>query len=50
MAPVAVTPHQCRLRDLTYSAQIVVDIEYTRNKNIVKKSGVVIGRIPIMLR
>lgn len=25
------TPHDCRLRDLTYSAPITVDIEYTRH-------------------
>jgi len=24
------TPHDCRLRDMTYSAPITVDIEYTR--------------------
>lgn len=24
------TPHECRLRDMTYSAPITVDIEYTR--------------------
>ena len=27
----SVTPHECRLRDMTYSAQITVDIEYTRS-------------------
>ena len=26
------TPHDCRLRDLTYSAPITVDIEYTRGQ------------------
>jgi DNA-directed RNA polymerase III subunit RPC2 len=26
----SVTPHDCRLRDMTYSAPITVDIEYTR--------------------
>ncbi len=26
----SVTPQQCRLRDMTYYAQILVDIEYTR--------------------
>ena len=24
------TPHDCRLRDMTYSAPITVDVEYTR--------------------
>ena len=27
------TPHDCRLRDITYSAPITVDIEYTRGRN-----------------
>ena len=26
------TPHECRLRDITYSALITVDIEYTRGQ------------------
>jgi len=30
MAPVPITPHACRLRDVTYSAPITVDIEYTK--------------------
>jgi DNA-directed RNA polymerase beta subunit len=47
---------ECRLRELTYSAEITVDIEYTRGKDIVVKKGengvgaVVIGRLPLMLR
>ncbi len=45
-----ITPQQCRLRDLTYSAQIKVDLEYTRGKQVVMKKGVPIGRMPIMLR
>lgn len=45
-----ITPQECRLRDLTYSAPIVVDIEYTRGKQIVTRKGVQIGRLPIMLR
>ncbi|KZV72284.1 beta and beta-prime subunits of DNA dependent RNA-polymerase [Peniophora sp. CONT] len=45
-----VTPHECRLRDTTYSAQILVTIQYTRGKQVVKRTGVCIGRIPIMLR
>lgn len=27
---VQLTPHDCRLRDMTYSAPITVDVEYTR--------------------
>lgn len=53
----AVTPQQCRLRDITYSAPIAVDVEYTRGREIVVKRGkkgeggsLQIGRLPIMLR
>jgi DNA-directed RNA polymerase III subunit RPC2 len=45
-----VTPFECRIRDCTYSAPIYVDVKYTRNRMIVHKAGVQIGRIPIMLR
>ncbi|KAJ3212579.1 DNA-directed RNA polymerase III core subunit ret1 [Dinochytrium kinnereticum] len=45
-----VTPHECRLRDTTYAASITVDILYTRNKQIIRKNKVEIGRMPIMLR
>jgi len=45
-----VTPHQCRLRDLTYAAPILVDIEYVKGKSVVTQTGLEIGRIPIMLR
>ncbi|KAJ1916405.1 DNA-directed RNA polymerase III complex subunit Rpc2 [Mycoemilia scoparia] len=44
------TPHECRLRDLTYAASIFVDVEYTRGRQLVRRRGVVIGRMPIMLR
>ena len=50
----AVTPQQCRLRDITYAAPIMVDIEYTRGRDIVTKrapgGAVRIGRMPLMLR
>lgn len=45
-----VTPHECRLRDMTYSAPITVDIEYTRGTQRVIRNGLVIGKMPIMLR
>lgn len=45
-----VTPFQCRIRDCTYSAPLFVDVKYTRNRQIVSKHGVQIGRIPVMLR
>lgn len=44
-----ITPHQCRLRDLTYAAPILVDIEYVRDNKIICKSDVQIGKMPIML-
>ncbi|KAF2355871.1 RNA polymerase Rpb2 domain 3 [Trinorchestia longiramus] len=43
-------PHECRLRDLTYSAPIVVDIEYLRGDKRVNRKNLCIGRMPIMLR
>lgn len=43
-------PHECRLRDMTYSAPIYVDIEYTRGRNIIMHKDVEIGRMPVMLR
>lgn len=50
LADQVVTPHECRLRDSTYAAPIAVDIEYVREKKIIRRKGVRIGRIPIMLR
>jgi len=44
------SPHDCRLRDITYSAPITVDIEYTRGQQRVIRNGLTIGRMPIMLR
>ncbi|QLG70437.1 hypothetical protein HG535_0A03760 [Zygotorulaspora mrakii] len=43
-------PQECRLRDMSYSAPIYVDIEYTRGRNIIMHKDVEIGRMPIMLR
>lgn len=45
-----VTPFQCRLRDCTYSAPLYVSVKYTRQRQIVSKNGIQIGRIPVMLR
>ena len=45
-----VTPNECRLRDLTYAAPILVDIAYARGRAKVVRRGVTIGRLPIMLR
>ena len=45
-----VSPNECRLRDMTYAAPILVDIIYTRGTQKVTRKGVPIGRMPIMLR
>ncbi len=47
---VVLPPHECRLRDLTYSAPIYVDVEYTRGRKIIIHRDLEIGRMPIMLR
>ena len=49
-APPDVFPHECRLRDLTYSGIVYVDVQYRRGAEIVTKKGQPIGRLPIMLR
>eukprot|EP01006_Ploeotia_vitrea_P060150 TRINITY_DN75386_c0_g1_i1.p1 TRINITY_DN75386_c0_g1~~TRINITY_DN75386_c0_g1_i1.p1 ORF type:complete len:1118 (-),score=56.27 TRINITY_DN75386_c0_g1_i1:66-3419(-) len=46
-----VTPNECRLRDLTYAAPILVDVEFSSvGGATAKEQGVPIGRMPIMLR
>mmetsp|Transcript_89509 Transcript_89509/g.186995 ORF Transcript_89509/g.186995 Transcript_89509/m.186995 type:complete len:1198 (-) Transcript_89509:105-3698(-) len=50
MCVTGTNPHMCRLRDLTYSAPIYVDIRYYRGNEIVKKKNVEIGWMPVMLR
>lgn len=46
----ATSPHECRLRDITYCAPINVDIEYMRGQQKVIRTDHTIGRMPIMLR
>lgn len=46
----SVSPQECRLRDTTYAAPIQVDFEYLRGRQRVRKIGVCIGRMPVMLR
>lgn len=46
----SITPFQCRLRDISYSAPLYVNVRYTRGRQIVVKRKVLIGRMPIMLR
>ena len=47
---VPVSPQECRLRDLNYSAPITVDVEYTRGNQRVIRKDLPIGRMPIMLQ
>lgn len=44
------TPHECRLRDITYAAPIFVDIEFLKGRKRTTRRNVQIGRLPIMLR
>jgi DNA-directed RNA polymerase III subunit RPC2 len=44
------TPLECRLRDLTYAAPILCDVEYTAGHERHVKKNVAVGRLPIMLR
>lgn len=49
------SPHKCRLSDITYAAPIYVNIEYITGSHgqktpPVAKNNVIIGRMPIMLR
>ncbi len=46
----AIYPQECRNRDLSYSGNIYVTIEYTRNKSVVTKENVFMGKLPIMVR
>lgn len=45
-----VTPNECRLRDSTYAAPILVNIAYWRGVREVRRKEIVIGRLPMMLR
>lgn len=47
-----ITPHFCRLTDRTYSAPVIVDVEYTVGKTHARhrKPNFTIGYMPIMLR
>lgn len=41
------SPQECRLRDITYSAPITVDIEYIRGTQRVCRSDLPIGRLAL---
>lgn len=47
------TPQECRLRDFTYSAPILVDVVYFKGGQQgqhIRKRGIEIGQLPVMLR
>lgn len=50
MVESMVYPQECRNRDLTYSANLYVDLEYIRNKQVILKRDHYMGKIPIMVR
>ena len=50
MTPKELTPQICRIRDMTYAAPIYVDVVYYKETEIVRKKGLKIGYIPVMLR
>ncbi|KAI1368988.1 RNA polymerase Rpb2 [Xylaria arbuscula] len=45
-----VTPQECRLRDATYSARILIDVAYTRERQKIIRRNVELARMPVMLR
>ncbi|CAK9302948.1 unnamed protein product [Gordionus sp. m RMFG-2023] len=45
-----INPHECRLRDCTYSAPIFVDVEYTRGQQRIIRNDFLVGRMPVMLK
>ncbi|KAJ2891764.1 putative dna-directed rna polymerase iii subunit rpc2 protein [Zalerion maritima] len=45
-----VTPMECRLRDMTYSAPVVVDIAFSRDRQRIVKKNQLLCRMPVMLR
>ena len=46
----ATNPNECRLRDRTYAAPITVDVEYSCGNKIKIQNGVLVGKLPVMLR
>ncbi|KAK3387143.1 hypothetical protein B0H63DRAFT_500607 [Podospora didyma] len=45
-----VTPMECRLRDMTYAAPVVVDIVYSRDRKKIIRKDIPLCRIPVMLK
>ncbi|KAL8794039.1 MAG: hypothetical protein Q9195_003339 [Heterodermia aff. obscurata] len=45
-----ITPNECRLRDATYAAPIMVDLVYLKGNRSYRRKGITIGRLPMMLQ
>ncbi|KAI3381933.1 hypothetical protein SNEBB_006954 [Seison nebaliae] len=45
-----ISPNECRIRDLTYSAPVYVDIEYMRGSRCVIHKRLLLANIPVMLK
>lgn len=50
MQQFKLTPKVCRVRELSYSAPLLAEVEYSRGHEIVRRRGVCIGYIPVMVR
>jgi len=45
-----ITPHEARLRNLTYSSSLFIDIKYKSKNNVELFNNCFIGKIPIMIK
>lgn len=50
MQQFKLTPRVCRVRELSYSAPLLAHVEYYRGAQVVRRKGVCIGYIPVMVR
>lgn len=50
MVEQIIYPQECRIRDITYAGNIYVDIEYIKNKEVIIKKNISMGKMPIMIR
>ncbi|CDJ61204.1 DNA-directed RNA polymerase III subunit, putative [Eimeria maxima] len=50
MQQFKLTPMVCRLREISYSAPLLAELEYSRGNEIVRRRGVCIGYIPVMVK
>ena len=50
MQQFKLTPKICRVREISYAAPLLAEIEYSRGNEIVRRRGVCIGYIPVMVK